>query len=93
MTNSRQQSGNERDHDDGWGPMRRALRIVFGLLTAYAFYHGYQNPQFIYELSNGPTLPMRVICGLVIAFLPAMLFGLTFVRHWRLKSSELRGRL
>lgn len=72
-----------RDSDNGWGPMRRMLQICACLLTAYAFFHGASSPEHVVEVPDEPTIFLRIMGGTIIAFIPALIFGLTFVRAWK----------
>jgi hypothetical protein len=73
----------EANDDDGWSPLRRVMQVCAGLLTVYAFYHGASSPHHVFEVTNGPTIGTRILAGVVIAFLPLMIFGLTFVRSYK----------
>lgn len=76
-------SRNTNNADHGWGPLRRMLQITTGMLTVYAFYHGASAPEHVVDVQNGPSLFLRIMGGTIIAFIPALIFGLTFVRSWK----------
>jgi hypothetical protein len=83
MMDDRTRTARSADDDNGWGPMRRMLQICTALITIYAFYHGWSSPHHVFEVTNGPSIGLRILAGIVIAFIPSMIFGLTFVRAWK----------
>lgn len=77
------------NRSEGWSITRRILQVVTGLLTIYAFIEGYRRPHFIFEqIDDEATFLMRLASGLFVAFLPGVLFGLTFVGTWSFARRE-----